>query len=99
MSIISPRSELSTATKTKRVSWPITAATRSSPPAGRSKTEGAHLLAREGRAAGRPSARAARRTSEVRSYGAVRSPEVAEITGAGREWTVSMISALSIPWR
>jgi hypothetical protein len=80
--------------QTKRVSWPITAATRS-----RSKTEGAHLLAREGRAAGRPSARAARRSLEARSYGAVRSPEVAEITGAGREWTVSMISALSIPWR
>ena len=30
--------------------------------------------------------------SEARSYGAVRSPEVAEITGAGREWTVSMIT-------
>jgi hypothetical protein len=26
-------------------------------------------------------------------------PDVAEMTGAGREWTVSMISELSIPWR
>jgi hypothetical protein len=59
--------------------------------------EGAHLLAREGRAAGRPRARAARRASGARSYGAARRPEVAEMTGAGREWIVSMISALSIP--
>jgi hypothetical protein len=35
----------------------------------------------------------------VRSYEPVRRPAVAEITGAGREWTVSMISELSIPWR
>ena len=32
-------------------------------------------------------------------YLAVCSPEVAEITGAGREWSVAMISELSIPWR
>ena len=29
----------------------------------------------------------------------LRRPEVAGITGAARRWTVSMISALSIPWR
>lgn len=33
------------------------------------------------------------------SYSRVRRPAVAEITGAGREWTVSMISELSIPCR
>jgi len=44
-----------------------------------------------------PGARGRPRQITARSYGAVRSPEVAEITGAGREWTVSMISALSIP--
>lgn len=60
---------------------------------------GAHLFEHEWRAAGRPSRGSARSTSEARPYGAVRSPEVAEITGAGREWTVSMISELSIPWR
>ncbi len=30
-------------------------------------------------------------------YAPVRSPAVAEITGAGRAWTVSMISELSMP--
>lgn len=27
------------------------------------------------------------------------SPALAEMTGDGRPWTVSMISALSMPWR
>ena len=33
------------------------------------------------------------------TYSRVPSPAVAEITGAGREWTVSMISELSMPCR
>src|SRR5450755_507097 len=50
MSIISPRSELSTATKTKRVSWPITAATRSSPIRGiRRGTSGARFPPNRGK--------------------------------------------------
>ena len=53
---------------------------------------GGHLFAHEGRSAGRPRGGPARRSSEARSYGVVRSPAVAEITGAGREWTVSMIT-------
>jgi hypothetical protein len=32
-------------------------------------------------------------------YRVICSPALAEITGDGRAWTVSMISALSIPWR
>jgi len=52
-----------------------------------------------GRVAARAPLRAATGISAVRSYRAVRRPDVAEITGAGREWTVSMISELSIPWR
>jgi hypothetical protein len=32
-------------------------------------------------------------------YGLICSPALAEITGDGRPWTVSMISALSMPWR
>ena len=35
----------------------------------------------------------------VGGYRAVLSPLLAEIIGACRPWTVSMISALSIPWR
>ena len=34
-----------------------------------------------------------------RVYGLICSPALAEITGEGRPWTVSMISALSMPWR
>jgi hypothetical protein len=34
-----------------------------------------------------------------RYYDVVRNPDVAEMTGAGRECTVSMISELSIPCR
>ena len=43
---------------------------------------------------GRPRARGAERR-----YGLIRSPALAGITGARRSWTVSMISALSIPRR
>jgi hypothetical protein len=32
-------------------------------------------------------------------YRVICSPALAEITGDGRAWTVSMISALSMPWR
>jgi hypothetical protein len=32
----------------------------------------------------------------VATYGSLRSPAVAEITGPGREWTVWMISELSL---
>jgi len=36
---------------------------------------------------------------KISAYGAGRRLELAEMTGAGREWTVSMISELSIPSR
>ena len=71
-----------------------------SPPAGKPETEGAHPLGDERRAGGRPAPRrTATADQQARSYRAGRRPDVAEITGAGREWTVSMISELSIPWR
>jgi hypothetical protein len=46
-------------------------------------------------AAGRPASTGASRDD----YELVRRPAVAEITGAGRPWTVSMISELSMPCR
>ena len=70
-----------------------------SPPAGKPDHERAHLLGAEGRADGRPAPAGGHGRLRARSYRAVCKPEVAEIIGARREWTVSMISALSIPWR
>jgi hypothetical protein len=70
---------------------------RSSPQAGRMEIEGAHLLRTGREGCGPP--------ESAGSPQSIRSPllrrcaqaEVAEMTGAGREWIVSMISALSIP--
>ena len=70
-----------------------------SPPAGKPDHERAHLLGAEGRADGRPAPAGGHGRLGARSYRAVCKPEVAEITGAGREWSVAMISELSIPWR
>ena len=72
---------------------------RFSPPAGKPDHERAHLLGAEGRADGRPAPAGGHGRLRARSYRAVCKPEVAEITGAGREWSVAMISELSIPWR
>jgi hypothetical protein len=71
-----------------------------SPPAGKPDNERVHPLGDERGAGGRP---ASRRTATADQQPVPtergRRPDVAEITGAGREWTVSMISLLSIPWR
>jgi hypothetical protein len=50
---------------------------------------GGHLFAHERRAAGRPRGGPGPQTSTVRSYGGMRIPEMAEITGAAREWMAS----------
>jgi hypothetical protein len=72
---------------------------RDSPSAGEPRHERVHLLGAEGRASGRPAPAGGPRRLGARSYRAVPRLDVAEITGAGREWRVAMISELSIPWR
>ena len=84
----------------REVSWPRPAETRVSPRAGKPDNERAHPLGDEREGGWPPRPRpGGHGGSAVRSYRAGGRPDVAEIMGAGREWTVSMISLLSIPWR
>jgi hypothetical protein len=59
----------------------------------------ADLVCADTRGAGRPASRAPRGVVLLVGYLPTWSPAVAEITGAGREWTVAMISELSMPCR
>ena len=66
---------------------------------GRRRDENAHRLRDERWAGGRPAPAGGHGRLGARSYRAGCRPDMAEITGAGREWSVAMISELSIPWR